>query len=64
MLQTNQKVPSVSSPDKGINTNADSSVDVWLDPKPPVGFEQNWVQTIPGKGWFTLLRLYGRWSPG
>ena len=21
--------------------------------------ENNWVQTIPGKGWFMILRLYG-----
>jgi hypothetical protein len=72
MLQTDQKAPSVSSQDQGIKTNADGSVDVWFGPKPPVGFENNWVQTIPGKGWFTLLRLYGpleawfnkTWRPG
>jgi hypothetical protein len=23
----------------------------------------NWVQTVPGKGWFTLLRLYGPLEP-
>ena len=21
--------------------------------------ESNWVQTVPGKAWFTILRLYG-----
>ena len=21
--------------------------------------EQQWSQTVPGKGWFTILRLYG-----
>ena len=34
--------------------------------------ENNWVQTIPGKGWFMILRLYGpletwfnkTWRPG
>jgi hypothetical protein len=38
----------------------------------PAGFERNWVQTIPGKGWFMILRLYGSleswfdqtWRPG
>jgi hypothetical protein len=39
----------VSSQNKGIYTNADGSVDVWFGPKAPAGFEQNWVQTIPGK---------------
>lgn len=63
MLQTDQKAPSVSSQNKGIKTNADGSVDVWFGPKTPAGFEKNWVQTIPGKGWFTLLRLYGPLEP-
>jgi hypothetical protein len=25
--------------------------------------ESNWVQTIPGKGWFMILRLYGPLEP-
>jgi hypothetical protein len=25
--------------------------------------ERHWVQTIPGKGWNTLLRLYGPLAP-
>lgn len=29
----------------------------------PAGKEHNWVQTIPGKGWNTLLRLYGPLEP-
>jgi hypothetical protein len=28
-------------------------------PTAPTGRENNWVQTITGKGWNTLLRLYG-----
>ena len=72
MLQTDQKAPSVSSQNKGVKTNADGSVDVWFGPKAPAGFENNWVQTIPGKGWFMILRLYGplepwfdkNWRPG
>ncbi len=63
MLQTDQKAPSVSSQDKGFKTNADGSVDVWFGPKAPAGFENNWVQTIPGKGWFMILRLYGPLEP-
>jgi hypothetical protein len=63
MLQTDQKAPSVSSQDKGFKTNADGSVDVWFGPRAPAGFEKNWVQTIPGKGWFMILRLYGPLEP-
>jgi hypothetical protein len=38
-------------------------VDVYFGPKAPAGRENNWVQTIPGKGWSTLLRLYGPLDP-
>ena len=63
MVQTDQEAPSVSSQDKGVKTNADGSVDVWFGPKAPPGMEKNWVQTIPGKGWFMILRLYGPLEP-
>ena len=63
MLQTDQEAPSVSSQEKGLNTNADGSVDVYFGPKAPAGMENNWVQTIPGKGWFMILRLYGPLEP-
>jgi len=63
MLQTDQQAPSVSSQDKDLLVNADSSVDVWFSPKAPEGKENNWVQTIPGKGWFMILRLYGPLEP-
>ncbi|WP_255095288.1 DUF1214 domain-containing protein [Synechococcus sp. J7-Johnson] len=43
--------------------NADGSVDVWFGPKAPPGMENNWAQTIPGKGWFMILRLYGPLQP-
>ena len=33
------------------------------DPKPPPGKKINWVQTVPGKGWNTILRLYGPLEP-
>ena len=50
----------------------DGSVDLYFGPEPPDGYEDNWIQTAPGKGWFLLLRLYGpleawfdqTWRPG
>jgi hypothetical protein len=63
MVQTDQKAPSVSSQDKRVKTNADGSVDVYFGPKAPAGLDHNWVQTIPGKGWFMILRLYGPLEP-
>ena len=63
MLQTDQAWPSVSSQTKGLQTNADGSVDVYFGPKAPGGKESNWIQTVPRKGWNTLLRLYGPLQP-
>lgn len=72
LLQTDQQFPSVGSQKKGIVTNADQSVDIYFGPTAPAGKENNWIQTIPGKSWFVILRLYGplqpwfdkTWKPG
>lgn len=72
MLQTDQRYPSIGSEKKGIVTNPDGSFDIWFAPTAPKGREANWVQTVPGKGWSTALRLYGpeeawfnkTWRPG
>ena len=29
----------------------------------PAGKEKNWIQTVPGKGWFVLFRFYGPLEP-
>ncbi|NVO15188.1 MAG: DUF1254 domain-containing protein [Rhodoplanes sp.] len=63
MLQTDSQFPSVSSQSKTVRANADGSVDVYFGPKAPAGHESNWVQTVPGKSWFTILRLYGPLEP-
>ena len=63
MIQADQQFPSVGSQTKGLLVNADGSVDIYFRPKPPVGKENNWVQTNPGTGWNTILRLYGPLEP-
>lgn len=63
MIQTDQQFPSVSSQNKGLKVNTDGSVDVYFGPKAPAGEEKNWVQTVPGTSWNTLLRLYGPLEP-
>jgi hypothetical protein len=63
MTQTDQRFPSVSSQTKGLLINPEGSVDVYFGPTAPAGKEKNWVQTIPGKGWNTILRLYGPLEP-
>jgi hypothetical protein len=62
-LQTSQKFPTVGSQTEGIKQNADGSYEIYLGPKPPEGFENNWLETIPGKGWFVAIRMYGPLEP-
>ena len=73
LLVTDNPYPSVSSLSPDVRANDDTSVDVYFGPEPPTGVPAaNWIRTIPGKGWFTLLRLYGpleswfeqTWRPG
>jgi hypothetical protein len=44
---------------KDLQVNDDGSVWIFAGPKPPKGWESNWVQTVPGRGWFPYVRLYG-----
>jgi hypothetical protein len=62
-LQTSQLFPSVGSQDKAIKKNVDGSYDIYFAPTVPAGKEGNWLQTIPGKSWFTILRMYGPMEP-
>ncbi len=43
--------------------NDDGSVDLYFGPKAPEGKKANWIKTIPSKGWFGILRLYGPLDP-
>ncbi len=71
-LQTNQPFPTVGSQTEGFKKNADGSYDIYFAPKAPDGYEKNWLETTPGKGWFTIFRMYGpeqawidkTWRPG
>ncbi len=72
LLPTDQKLAGVDSTLPKIKKNPDGGATVWFGPKPPPGEEANWVQTMPGKGYNVLLRLYGplepwfdqTWQPG
>ncbi|MGB5414540.1 MAG: DUF1254 domain-containing protein [Polyangiales bacterium] len=63
LLQTDQRFTTVDSYREGLEKNADGSIDIYFAPKPPKGKENNWLQTIPGKSWFIILRMYGPLAP-
>jgi hypothetical protein len=36
-----------------------SSAELFFGPTPPEGNEEQWIQTLPDKGWFVYFRIYG-----
>ncbi len=67
MLDTPQRYPragSQSYPSPAAESNADGSTTIWFAPEQPDGVARgNWIQTVPGKGWWTILRLYSPLEP-
>jgi hypothetical protein len=70
-LANGQPFPSLGSRDTPTQ-DAGGSTNIYLGPETPAGKEGNWLATVPGKGYFAVLRLYGpteaaidkRWKPG
>jgi len=67
MLDTPQRYPRAGSqtyPTPAALANADGSTTVYFGPSKPADVKDgNWLQTMPGKGWFTILRLYSPLEP-
>jgi hypothetical protein len=67
MLATPQRYPRAGSqgyPSPAAQPDADGSTTVYFAPDEPSGVTRgNWIQTVPGRGWFVLLRLYGPLEP-
>jgi hypothetical protein len=67
MLDTPQRYPragSQSYPSPAAEADADGSTTVYFSPTQPAGVKRgNWIQTMPGKGYFPMLRLYSPLEP-
>jgi hypothetical protein len=67
MLDTPQRYPragSQSYPSPAAESSTDGSTTVYFGPKQPEGAKRgNWIQTMPGKGYFVILRLYSPLEP-
>ncbi len=69
-LDNGQAFPSLNTMDKPA-ANPDGSTDIYFGPTSP-GAGKNWLRTLPDKGFFVILRLYGpkqtffdqAWKPG
>ena len=72
ILETDQKSGGLDSNNPDVKPNEDGSYTVWFGPQTPEGKEGNWVQTLPGKAFCVILRIYGplqawfdkSWKPG
>jgi hypothetical protein len=72
IIQNNQLWPSVHSNSSKLIVNPEGSVDIWFGPVDSEGKVHNWLQTIPGKEWYIVLRIYDApelcfkqgWKPG
>ncbi|WP_088894930.1 DUF1254 domain-containing protein [Leptolyngbya ohadii] len=62
LLANGQPFPSLGSRDNPVQ-NADGSTDLYLGPIASQGKEKNWLATVPGRGYFAILRLYGPTEP-
>jgi hypothetical protein len=62
MLQTPQRFPRAGSqtyPTPAAVANSDGATTIYFGPSRPADAKEgNWIQTMPDKGWFTILRLY------
>ncbi len=63
LLETDQQFAGVDSKSPDLKANEDGSYTVYFAPEPPPGQDGNWVQTMPGKSWSVVLRLYGPLAP-
>ncbi len=72
MIQTSQDKAALRSLVELKDVPQTGATDLYFGPKAPKGQEGRWIKTIPGKGWFVYLRLYGpvgpafdgTWQPG
>ncbi|MDM0110557.1 DUF1254 domain-containing protein [Variovorax sp. J22R133] len=59
MIQNPSNDSARSSLDQ-LKTNADGSIDLYFGPlaSAPAGMEANWIETLPGKGFYPMMRFY------
>jgi hypothetical protein len=72
MIQTDQDKAALRSLVELKDVPKTGATELYFGPSAPAGREGQWIKTIPGKGWFVYLRLYGpegpafngEWKPG
>ena len=62
-LETDQQSGGIDSNRPGIKPNDDGSFSIYFGPEAPEGWENNWAQTVPGRSFNVMMRLYGPLEP-
>jgi hypothetical protein len=62
-LLDNDETFSARNSKMSLDTSDDGSIDLYIGPDSPEGLENNWIRTVPGKGFFVYFRFYGPLEP-
>jgi hypothetical protein len=71
-VQTDQDKAALRSMFELRDVARSSSIELYFGPTAAAGREGRWIKTVPGKGWFAYIRIYGpeqaafdkSWKPG
>ncbi|WP_407529942.1 DUF1254 domain-containing protein [Methylobacterium oryzisoli] len=71
-VQTDQGKAALRSLFELKDVSKSEPTELYFGPAAPAGQEGRWIKTVPGRGWFTYLRIYGpeqaafdgHWKPG
>jgi hypothetical protein len=71
-VQTDQDKAALRSLFELKNVSTTQPTELYFGPTAPAGHEGQWIKTVPGKGWFAYIRIYGpeqaafdgTWKPG
>jgi hypothetical protein len=71
-VQTDQDKAALRSLFELKNVSTTQPTELYFGPMPPAGHEGQWIKTVPGRGWFAYIRIYGpekaafdgSWKPG
>jgi hypothetical protein len=71
-VQTDQDKAALRSMFELKDVSTSEPTDLYFGPKAPAGKEGRWIKTVPGRGWFAYIRIYGpeqaafdgSWKPG
>jgi hypothetical protein len=71
-VQTDQDKAALRSMFELKDVTGNAPVELYFGPNAPAGQENRWIKTVPGRGWFAYIRIYGpegpafdgSWKPG